>query len=108
MTIEVGRTLAVFAVCAVGIFITRVLPFLLFGKREIPGVIRYLGSVLPMAIMSVLILYCVKDISFLEVSNFLPKLLAVGVTVFLHLWRKNTTLSIFGGTVVYMVLIRIL
>ena len=39
-------------------------PFLLFGgKRQLPELIRYLGTVLPPAIMAVLIVYCLKGVT---------------------------------------------
>lgn len=88
--------------------LSRELPFLLFSRRSIPGVVLYLGKVLPMAIMCILVLYCVKDISFAGAAGWLPKLASLAAVTGLHLWKRNTTLSIFAGTVCYMVLIRIL
>lgn len=37
----------------------------------------------------------------------LPELLAVAAVVGLHLWKKNTLLSIFGGTAFYMILVQV-
>lgn len=86
---------------------TRMTPFLLLGrKKELPPPVRYLGSVLPPAIMATLVVYCLKTINFSEISNFLPSLLGVTATAALHLWKKNTLLSICCGTVVYMVLVQ--
>ena len=45
---------------------TRFLPFLIFGtKRETPPFITYLGKVLPYAVMAMLVVFCLKNISFL-------------------------------------------
>ena len=45
----------------------RFLPFLVFnGKRSIPKVIQYLGSVLPYAVMAMLVVYCLKEVSFVK------------------------------------------
>ena len=50
-------------VCALCTQVTRWLPFLLFGgKKEVPGLVRYLGTILPAAIMAVLVVYCLKGI----------------------------------------------
>ena len=83
----------------------RFLPFVIFGKRETPKFLTYLGNVLPYAVMAMLVVYCVKDIN---VSNALGQLVSIGVVVLLHLWKRNTLLSIVAGTVCYMILIRVL
>ena len=56
--------LAVIGVIAVVTWALRAFPFLLFGNRPLPKVIRYLGKALPPAIMTVLVIYCLRDISF--------------------------------------------
>ncbi len=85
----------------------RFLPFIIFnGNRETPAVVSYLGSVLPYAIMGMLVVYCLKDTSFSELAGFLPQLISCAVVIFLHVWRKNTLLSILGGTVCYMLLVQ--
>ena len=103
---DVKRTLIVIAICAAVTFLERALPFLVFGKREVPGVVRYLGRVLPMAIMATLVLYCIKDISFTAFAGWLPYCIGITVTALLHLWKNNSLLSIAGGTAVYMVLVQ--
>lgn len=106
MEINIVRTVIIIAICAACTFFERVLPFLLFGDREVPKVIRYLGRVLPMAIMTTLIVYCIKNISFAAASNWLPYFIGIAVTALLHLWRSNALLSIAGGTAIYMVLVQ--
>lgn len=86
----------------------RFLPFFVFnGKREIPEYIRYLGTVLPYSIMGMLVVYCLKDISFVRCLEWLPSMISVVVVVILHLWKRNTLISIVGGTVCYMLLLRV-
>ena len=90
-----------------GTMATRFLPFLLLGdKRQTPPFITYLGKVLPYAIMGMLVVYCLKDVSPAELSSFLPAAAGVAVTAGLHLWKHNTLLSILGGTVLYMFLVQ--
>ena len=86
---------------------TRFLPFLIFGGREVPKIVRYLGRILPMAVMATLVVYCLRGTTFDAAGNFLPQLIAVAVVALLHLWRKNTFLSIVVGTAVYMVLVQL-
>jgi len=87
--------------------LTRVAPFLLFGRnKEVPGIIKYLGTILPSAIMATLIVYCLRNSISIQPLRGLPEILSILVVVLLHSWRRNTLLSIAGGTVIYMILIR--
>ena len=87
---------------------TRFLPFLIFGeKRKTPPIIEYLGTVLPCAIMGMLVVYCLKDISFLSTPFGLPELIACVVVAALHVWKRSSLLSIGGGTVCYMLLVQL-
>lgn len=94
-------------VCALCTQITRWLPFVLFGgKKEIPKLVRYLGTVLPAAIMAVLVVYCLKSATPLAYPYGLPEMLSVAAVVFLHLWKRNTLASISLGTICYMLLVQ--
>ena len=84
----------------------RALPFLVMGSRPTPKVITYLGSVLPYAVMGMLVVYCLKNVSFRSLADFLPEMIAGAVVVGSYLWKKNTLLSIVGGTVCYMLLVQ--
>lgn len=90
------------------VLLFRALPFVLFRDRKIPDSILYLGRVLPMAVMGILVLYCIKDTSFACPAAFLPQLLSLAVVTGVHLLKRNSSLSILAGTVCYMLLIRIL
>lgn len=85
----------------------RFLPFWVF-RRRVPAAIAYLGQVLPYAIMGMLVVYCLKDVSFFRGTHGLPEAVAVTAVVLLHRWRHNTLLSILSGTVLYMIFIRLL
>ena len=75
--------------------------------RKTPPVIAYLGRVLPYAVMAMLVVYCLKGISFSAPGNFLPELLCTALVAALHIWKRNTLLSIAGGTVAYMLLVQL-
>ena len=87
--------------------LTRFLPFLLFGeKRKTPELVTYLGKVLPFAIMGMLVVYCLKDVQFLRSPYGAPELICIAITAALHIWRRNSLLSIGVGTVAYMLLVQ--
>ncbi len=87
---------------------TRFLPFLIFGeKRKTPELILYLGKVLPFAIMGMLVVYCLKDVQFLSGSFGIPEILGCAIVAVLHLWKRNSLLSIGVGTVSYMLLVQL-
>ena len=88
---------------------TRFLPFLIFGNgRKSPDIIVYLGKVLPYAIMGMLVIYCLKDVSFLSAPYGVPELLGCIAVALLHIWKRNTLLSIGAGTVFYMLLVQLI
>ena len=96
------------AVIALVTIALRFLPFLIFsGKRQTPAFISYLGKVLPYAIMGMLVVYCLRSISFVVMPFGIPELLACALVVILHLWKRNTLLSVAGGTVFYMLLVQL-
>ena len=87
---------------------TRFLPFLIFsGGRKTPDIIIYLGKVLPYAIMGMLVVYCLKDVDFLASPHGIPELLGCVAVAALHLWKRNSLLSIGVGTVFYMLLVQL-
>ena len=63
---------------------------------------------LPAAIIGMLVVYCLKDVSLATVPHGLPELIAAAATVALQCWRRNSLVSILGGTAAYMVLVHIL
>ena len=96
-----------FIIVSFATILTRVLPFLLFPEhRSIPKYITYLADILPYTIMGMLVIYCLKNISLLQSPFALPEFLSIVVITFLHLWKKNTLLSIGGGALFYMLLLQ--
>ena len=103
--LQMGITIAV---CTAATMITRFLPFLIFSSKDQqpPEVVRYLGRVLPAAIFGMLIVYCLKGVSFATGSHGIPEAIAIGVTVALHKWKHQTLVSIAGGTLCYVLLVQ--
>ena len=96
-------------IMAGGTFFIRGLPFLLFpGNKKTPAYIMYLGKVLPFAIIGMLVVYCFKNVSVVAAPFGIPELIALVVIVILHVWKRNTLVSIGGGTLLYMFLVQVL
>ena len=97
-----------FALVSLGTIITRVLPFVLFPEnKKIPKYIEYLSDVLPYTIIGMLVVYCLKDISFTVHPYAIPELISIAVIAILHLWKRNTLLSIGIGSLLYIVLVQL-
>lgn len=99
--------LLLIGVIAVMTFITRVLPFLLF-KNHTNAFVEYLGDVLPFAIMAMLVVYCLKGVDILSGNHGICEIIGVGSVIILHLYKRNTLLSIFGGTLIYMLCVQVI
>jgi len=107
MILSFGQSVLMIFVIAAITFGLRAAPFVLFSRTgTTPKVITYLGNALPPAVMGMLIIYCLRNVSVLESPFGIPELIAVISVIALHLWRKNNLLSILGGTVIYMFLIQ--
>ena len=95
------------AVTAAVTIALRFLPFLIFGEnRKTPKIVAYLGKVLPFAIMGMLVVYCLKGVSFADAPFGIPELLSCALVAGLHVWKRNTLLSIASGTICYMLLVQ--
>lgn len=104
----VTQRLITILVLVLGTMFTRFLPFLVFPSgRPTPPYVRYLGRVLPPAVFGLLVVYCLKGVSLFSGSHGIPEAIAIGVVVVLHLWKRQTLLSIAGGTVCYMLLVQL-
>ncbi|MDY3026632.1 MAG: AzlD domain-containing protein [Candidatus Faecivicinus sp.] len=87
----------------------RALPFLIFTKnRPMPDWLKRLGQRLPMAIMAVLVVYCLKDAFANPVKTGIPQGIGVLVVAASYKWKKNTLLSIFLGTAAVMLAMRLI
>lgn len=99
-------TIAIAALVTIG---TRAVSFVLFpaGKQP-PRFVTWMGRQLPRAVMAMLVIYCLKDVSFAAAPFGIPALAGIAITAALHVWKKQMVLSVCGGTFAYMLLIRLL
>ncbi len=94
------------AVMAVVNFFTRVFPFLFFRKIDLPPYIIFIEKYFPSVIMTILIVYTLKDINFDMVPYGIKEISGILFTAILHLTLKYYLISIFAGTIFYMGLVQ--
>lgn len=106
MPLSNEKAILIIFVASVVTFSTRLFPFAAFGSgKEVPKFIKYLGNILPLAIIGALIVYCLSDFTTGNINIIAPKLICVVATALVHIWKRNTLLSISVGTIGYMLLI---
>ena len=99
--------IAVIAIISIITWGLRAFPFLLFGNRPLPKIVQYLGKVLPPTIMTILVIYCLRDINIARFPYGFSEIVSCLLVIFIQIIRKNMYLSIIIGTACYMILIRI-
>lgn len=107
-TMTTQQQIITVAVMGIAVMLTRFLPFALFQGRRTPRYVHYLGTMLPAAVFGMLVVYCLKDVRFTTGYHGLPELIAIIITVAVHVWRRQMLWSIAAGTIAYMVLVQTL
>ena len=108
MRLNAIQTLIILLAITVGTVITRFLPPILFPHgKPLPKFLQELCTLLPPAMMGLLVVYSLRSIDLMGGSHGIPEAIAVAVTAGLHLWRRNTLLSILAGTACYMLLVQL-
>ena len=106
---KILHSVLIILVCAAVTYLLRGIAFLIFGgKRGTPAFISWLGGVLPHAVMGMLLVYCLKDTQISAAPFGLPELAACATVVLLHVWKRNSLLSIGIGTVSYMIIVALI
>lgn len=101
------RAFVMIVLVALMTFALRAFPFVVFsGKKQLPDMMEALEKQLPCAIMILLVVYCIKGVSFSDASSFVSTFAGVSVTALVHLKKKNVLLSILAGTLVYMMFVQ--
>ena len=102
------HSILIVAVVALVTVLLRFLPFWIFGEnRRTPPIITYLGARLPFAIMGMLVIYCLKDVELTAAPFGMAEFLGCALVALLHVWKRNTLLSIGLGTLAYMLLVQL-
>ncbi|MCR5420553.1 MAG: AzlD domain-containing protein [Lachnospiraceae bacterium] len=101
------KSVILIAVMSAVTILLRFLPFLIFRKQT-PKYVSYLGRVLPFAIIGMLVVYCLKDITPLKPSFGIPELLGIITVAGMQVFKRNSLVSILTGTLFYMVLVQVI
>lgn len=110
MGLPTGVTLGMVAavlipVCAVTIFL-RAFPFSFLRLLKGSPVIQFLGATMPVGVMTVLVIYTLSS-SRESPGGIWAAVIAAGITLLLHAWKRRAGLSILAGTAVYMALVNL-
>lgn len=101
------QQIIIILIVAFATMITRFLPFIAFpANKNTPAYIKYLGKVLPSAVLGLLVVYSLKDVSVFHGYHALPEAISIAVIVLLHFWKRQMILSISAGTIIYMLLVQ--
>ena len=103
-----GHSILLIAIASGITFLIRAFPFLVFKKRQMPAFLKEIADKLPPAIIAVLVIYCLKGPLTVLDTETIAAAIAIAGVVILHLWKRNTLLSVAAGTVLYMIFIRCL
>ena len=97
--------ISIFTMSAITFF-TRIFPFIFFKDKNPPDIIIFAEKYIPPMIMTILVIYCLKDINFLLLPFGTPEIISITFVAAVHIWRKNQLISILGGTSLYMALVQ--
>ena len=103
-------TKALFTALLIGliVFAERLFPFVVFSKKKPGKLIHIFERFIPPVVMLALLIYSLRDVRFTTLAQWVPQITAITFTILSYLWKKNTLISIFGGTIIYMILIRVM
>ena len=90
------------------VFGERLFPFAIFSKRKPGKLIHIFERYIPPIVMLGLLIYSLRDVRFASFAQWVPQISAITFTIVTYLWKKNSLVSIFGGTIIYMILVRAL
>ena len=90
------------------VFTERLFPFAIFSKRQPGKLIHIFERYIPPVVMVGLLFYSLRDVRLTLLVQWVPQISALTFTIATYLWKKNSLISIFGGTIIYMILIRVM
>lgn len=102
------HSLLIVLVAAWTTIVTRAFPFVLLRNRPLSPFLRYLGAILPSAIIVILLVYCLRASFGLPLTDAMQEKNGAQRQEGRQRFHHNMLLSIGGATVLYMVLLRLL
>ena len=105
---DAGHLIAAAGVAAAVTWALRALPFAVLTTLRSSTIVRELSARMPAGVMVILLCYCLRDLPVTHPVRLVAPLVALMVTVAVHLWRRSALVSIVFGTGSYVVLVNIL
>jgi branched-subunit amino acid transport protein AzlD len=102
--LSIGQALLAAAAMTLIILGCRALPFLFFSRKAPPEALKFIEVYMPAIAMTVLTVSSYTSIAWPEAPHGIPQLVAGTGVVLLHVWKKNSLLSIAGGTAAFLLL----
>ena len=99
---NVWHSLGIIGVTALVTYLLRAFPFLFGRWIRRHEVIRDLSTLLPLGVMTILVVYALRDTPLAD-WGWVPAAVGLVVTIALHWWRSNMLLSLVGGIAAYTV-----
>jgi branched-subunit amino acid transport protein AzlD len=110
MKTSVNEALILCGVMAAVIFLCRIFPFLFFREKTgniQSGFLAFVEKTAPPVAMTVLAFNSLVLPIKTNPGEIIPIITAAVLTAIIHIWKRNTLLSICGGTALYMLFIRV-
>ncbi|WKS66377.1 AzlD domain-containing protein [Corynebacterium accolens] len=104
--VSLGAIAAVLIPVGIVTVLLRELPFSAKKWMKDSEFFSLLGLMMPVGVMTILVVYAVAGQAD-GIGGLWPVLLGVLVTAGLHKWKRDSGLSIFGGTAFYMILVNL-
>ena len=101
---EASYLLAAVLVCTAVTWSLRAVPFAVLAPLRRSDLVTDLGDRMPVGVMAILVVHSLRHVSLAPPTYGVPPLVALGVTVGLHLWRGNVAASMLAGTTVHVAL----
>ncbi len=102
---DLGYLFGTFVVMMLISFGERALPFAASSWLQKQKWVRSVADFLPLAVMPILVVHTCVQAAQTHEGLPIPEILAVVVTLILQWFTKNSLLSIFSGTLTYIVLL---
>lgn len=102
---SLGTTLVATTAMTLIIAACRALPFLFFSGKKTPRFVGFIERTMPPVAMTVLAVSSFTGIAWGKPPHGAPELVSGLFVVLIHLWKRNTLLSIVGGTALYMIIL---
>lgn len=103
---ETSYLVGAISLAALMTYLTRIIPFLFFRKKEPSSFMKYLEWNMPVMIMVILVFYALKDVKWEVYPYGIAEIIGVFIAAIVHVKYKNALMSIILATVTYMILIQ--